>query len=209
MVEAPLKAFTGENKGTVGLADDLFGIRPNEHVVYETVKAYLANQRQGNACTKTRSEVRGGRKKPWKQKGTGRARAGANNSPVWVHGGRAHGPKPRDFRMEIPKKIRRLALRSALSDRAREGRLVVVESLGVTEGKTREIAGFLKASDLAGQSCLLVVAAYEEKLFRATRNVQRLATRVWDEVNAYDVVRNEWLLLTKEALAAMEAGAPR
>ncbi len=208
MVQAPLRTSSGETKGTVDLADDLFGIRPNEHVVYETVKAYLANQRQGNACTKTRSQVRGGRKKPWKQKGTGRARAGSNNSPVWVHGGRAHGPKPRDYRMEIPKKIRRLALRSALSDRAREGHLVVVESL-TASGKTREVAAFLKASELAGHSCLFVLGAYDEKVFRATRNLQRLEIRVWDELNAHDVVRAEWLVLTKDAVAAMEKGSPR
>ncbi len=209
MVQAPLKAFSGESKGTVGLADDLFGIRPNEHVVYEAVKAHLANQRQGNACTKTRSEVRGGRRKPWKQKGTGRARAGSNNSPVWVHGGRAHGPKPRDYRMEIPKKIRRLALRSALSDRAREGRVLVVETLAVGEGKTRAVVAFLKASELAGKSCLMVVGAYDEKVFRATRNVPRLETRVWDELNAHDVVRSEWLVLTKDAVSAMAEGAQR
>jgi large subunit ribosomal protein L4 len=208
MADAPLKTFNGDSKGTVGLDAALFGIRPNEHVVYETVKAHLANQRQGNACTKTRSEVRGGRRKPWKQKGTGRARAGANNSPVWVHGGRAHGPKPRDYRMEIPKKIRRLALRSALSDRAREGRVLVVEALDLAEGKTREVAAFLKASDIAGKSCLLVVGAFDERVFRATRNVPRLETRVWDELNAHDVVRSEWLVLTKDALAAME-GARR
>lgn len=209
MVEAPLRTFSGESRGTVGLADGVFGIRPNEHVVYESVKAYLANQRQGTASTKTRREVRGGRRKPWRQKGTGRARAGANNAPLWIHGGRAHGPKPRDYRMEIPKKVRRLALRSALSDRAREGRLVVIESLGLAAPKTREVVGFLKANDLAGKSCLLVAAGYDEGLFRAARNVPRVSVRTWDEVNAYDVVRAEWLVIAKDALASMEEGLSR
>jgi large subunit ribosomal protein L4 len=209
MADAPLKTIAGESRGTVGLADDLFGIRPNEHVVYETVKAYLANQRQGNACTKTRSEVRGGRRKPWKQKGTGRARAGANNSPVWVRGGRAHGPKPRDYRMEIPKKIRRLALRSALSDRASTGHVVVVEALALAEAKTRAVAAFLKANGLDGQSCLVVVSSYDESVHRAARNIPRVTVRVWDELNAHDVVRSEWFLITKDALAAMQEGAAR
>ncbi len=207
--EAPVKTWGGEERGRVSLADRLFGVRPNGHVVYETVKAYLANQRQGTAKTKTRSEVHGGTKKPWKQKGTGRARAGTVTSPLWRHGGRIFGPRPRDYRMEIPKKIRRLALRSALSDRAKDGRVLVLESLDLREAKTKEMAAFLAANELAGKSCLLVVDAFDERVARAARNIPRLSVRVWDELNAHDVVRNEWLVITKSALEAMEKGAAR
>jgi large subunit ribosomal protein L4 len=205
--DAPVKTWSGEEHGRVSLAEEVFGVRPNGHVVYETVKAYLANQRQGTAKAKTRAEVRGGTRKPWRQKGTGRARAGTVTSPLWRHGGRIFGPRPRDYRMEIPKKIRRLALKSALSDRAQDGRILVLESLDLREAKTKEVAAFLKANELGGKSCLLVVEAYDEKVARAARNIPRLSVRVWDELNAHDVVRSEWLVITKSALEAMQRGA--
>lgn len=204
--EAPLKTWSGEEHGRVSLAEEVFGVRPNGHAVYETVKAYLANQRQGTAKAKTRSEVRGGTKKPWRQKGTGRARAGTVTSPLWRHGGRIFGPRPRDYRMEIPKKIRRLALRSALSDRAHDGRILVLESLELREAKTKQMAAFLKANDLAGKSCLLVIDAFDERVIRAARNIPRLSVRVWDELNAHDIVRNEWVVITKSALEALQKG---
>lgn len=207
MAQAAVKTFQGESRGTVSLSDALFGIRPNEHVVYETVKAYLANQRQGTHKVKGRSEVSGGGTKPWKQKGTGRARSGSNTSPLWVRGGSAFGPRPRDYRIEIPKKIRRLALRSTLSDRAQESRVVVVEGFDLAEAKTRHVAAFLKSIDLAGKSCLIVVKGYDEKVARASRNIPRLAVRTWRSLSAYDVVRAEWLVITSDALAAMQEGA--
>jgi large subunit ribosomal protein L4 len=207
MAQAVLKSFQGESRGTVPLADALFGIRPNEHVVYETVKAYLANQRQGTHKVKGRSEVSGGGVKPWRQKGTGRARSGSNTSPLWVRGGSVFGPRPHSYRMEIPKKIRRLALRSALSDRAREERVVVVESVEATDAKTRTIAGFLKGQGLAGQSCLIVVNGYDEKVARAARNIPRLTVKTWRSLSAYDVVRSAWLVIARDALTAMEEQA--
>jgi len=207
MAQAAVKTFQGESRGTVSLSDALFGIRPNEHVVYETVKAYLANQRQGTHKVKGRAEVSGGGTKPWKQKGTGRARSGSNTSPLWVRGGSVFGPRPRDYRIEIPKKIRRLALRSTLSDRASESRVVVVEGFDLAEAKTRHVAGFLKSIDLAGKSCLIVVKGYDEKVARASRNIPRLAVRTWRSLSAYDVVRAEWLVITSDALAAMQEGA--
>jgi large subunit ribosomal protein L4 len=127
-----VRTFAGEDRGTITLADELFGIKPNEHVVYEVVKAYQANQRQGTHKVKGRAEVSGGGTKPWKQKGTGRARSGSNTSPLWVRGGSVFGPRPRSYKMEIPKKIRRLALRSALSDRANENHVIVVEAIDLS-----------------------------------------------------------------------------
>lgn len=209
MASAIVKSFKGESRGEVELADEIFGVRPNEHVVYETVKAYMANQRQGTHKTKTRSEVSGGRAKPWRQKGTGRARAGANTSPIWVRGGTAHGPRPRSYRQEIPKKARRLALRSALSDRAKNGKIVVLEDLDLPEAKTKAMAGLLGSLEIAGHSCLVVMREYDQKVDRASRNIPRLSVRVWKELGAYDVVRAEWLVITKDALSAMKEGAAK
>lgn len=204
MAKAIVKTFAGEDRGTITLADELFGIRPNEHVVYETVKAYQANQRQGTHKVKGRAEVSGGGTKPWKQKGTGRARAGSNTSPLFVRGGSIFGPRPRSYKMEIPKKIRRLALRSALSDRAKENRVIVLEAVDLAEPKTRLMAGFLKGAGLSQKSCLLVVGAYDEGIRRASRNIPRFEVRTSKELSAYDVVRAEWLVITREALVAMQ-----
>jgi large subunit ribosomal protein L4 len=206
MAKAMVRTFAGEDRGTITLADELFGIKPNEHVVYEVVKAYQANQRQGTHKVKGRAEVSGGGTKPWKQKGTGRARSGSNTSPLWVRGGSVFGPRPRSYKMEIPKKIRRLALRSALSDRANENHVIVVEAIDLSEPKTRLMAGFLKGLGLSDSSCLLVVGAYDEKIGRASRNIPRFAVRTSKELSAYDVVRAEWLVITREALAAMQDG---
>ena len=148
---------TGDEIGTVELPDSVFGIRPSHHAVYEVVRAHLANKRQGTACTKGRSEVNFGGRKPWRQKGTGRARAGSRRSPIWVGGGTIFGPKPRAYTLKVNRKLKLLALRSALSIRAREGRVTVVDDLLFDEPKTRRMAEVLSALQVNAQKCLLIL----------------------------------------------------
>ncbi len=157
MPTAILRDPQGGEKGKVELPSSIFDSKINRHVMWEVVKTYLTNQRQGTSQVKTRGMVSGGGRKPWRQKGTGRARSGTNRSNIWVGGARAFGPSPRDYHRDLPKKVRKLALRSALSVRAREGQITVLTDPGVTEGKTREIYGLLRSMDLAGTKTLLVL----------------------------------------------------
>ncbi len=205
MAEATLRTFEGQEKGTVTLPDAAFGIEPKEQAVYETVKALLANQRHGTSSTKTRHEVAGSTAKPWRQKGTGRARAGTRSSPLWVGGGRTHGPRPRDFSATVPKKVRRLALRSVLSDKARDGAIIVVESCPeMPEPKTRTFADFWKSVAKEGEKCLLVIGKYDENLFRSVGNLPRLFVTTANNLNTYDAINVKRIVFTSEALKMFE-----
>ncbi|RPJ46966.1 MAG: 50S ribosomal protein L4 [Candidatus Latescibacterota bacterium] len=205
MAEAMLQTFEGQEKGTVTLPDSAFGVEPKEQAVYEAVKGLLANQRHGTNSTKTRHEVSGSGSKPWRQKGTGRARSGTSTSPLWVGGGRIHGPRPRDYDMRIPKKIRRVALLSVLSDKAKEGRIVVIDALPRLEApKSKTFAEFWKRVAKDGEKCLLVVDSFDENVFKSVRNLPRLAVTTVGNLNAYEAIRVGRIVLTADALRAFE-----
>lgn len=172
--------------------------------VHDTVVAYLANQRTGTACTKTAGEVAGTNRKPWRQKGTGRARAGSFQSPLWRGGGVVFGPRPRDFGRKVNVKTRQLALRRALSERLRAGDVVVVEELPLTTPKTRELVGVLAGLDLTGRTVLLCGAADQRQLQLASRNLPEVAFTTGEALNTYQVLRYDKLLFTRPAFAKVE-----
>ncbi|MEK6813116.1 MAG: 50S ribosomal protein L4 [Nitrospirota bacterium] len=204
MAVAKIVDQKGKEKGSLDLPEVLFGVTPKSAVLHDVVVATLSNRRQGTHATKTKGLVSGGGKKPWKQKGTGRARAGSIRSPLWVGGGTVFGPQPRSYRSATPKKIGRLALRMALSARANEGRLRIVDSLSVQEAKTREVVAILKTLGLAGQSVLLVTAANDPLLVRAARNIPAVQVREAASINAHDVLASELLLMTPESVERLK-----
>ena len=203
-MNAKMYAGDGSEKGTAALPDDLFAQQVHEHVLWLSVKRHLGNQRQGTAKVKTRGEVSGGGRKPWRQKGTGRARSGSNTSPLWPGGGRAFGPKPRSYRTDLPKSQRRRALISALSLKAGENAVAVLESLSFSEPKTREMAATLKKLGLADKRTLLVLKSADENVVRSCRNLPNLRTTLADQVNPYDLMNCEVLLLTRDSLDRMK-----
>lgn len=191
----------GVNSGKIDLPDDVFGVTAKRHVLYEAVRSYLTNQRQGTRSTKGRSEVKASGRKPWRQKGLGRARSGSAASPIWVGGGVAHGPKPYAYRWRLPKKSRRLALKAALSMKARQGDLKIVESLGVSEPKTKLVMELMKLLGVADRKCLFVLPAKVDDMVRGTNNIQGVRTAVAKDVNAYDVLDADVVVIDKEAVA--------
>lgn len=204
MPAAKLFTHTGEAKGEMQLPVATFGVEPNQHVMWEAVRNYLANQRHGTAKVKGRSEISGGGRKPWRQKGTGRARSGSNRSPIWVGGGRVFGPTPRSYAYTLPKGIRRLALRSALSEKARTGEVRIVADFSLREQKTREVARVLKSLELGDQRCLLVLPEHDPGLALAARNLPRLSTRVYRLLNAYEVLHADCVLIMESAVPKIE-----
>lgn len=205
MVTAALYDATGTRQGEVELPEAVFGITPNVPVVHEVLTWQLARRRLGTHSTRTRGEVRGGGRKPWRQKGTGRARHGSRRSPLWVGGGITFGPKPRDYASPLPRRVRRLAVRSVLADRAREGRLTVVDALPLAEGRTRELAGFLARLGLAGRKVLLVTERHDPVAVRAAANLPGVTVLTARTLNVHDLVTHPDVVLTREALAAVAA----
>ena len=201
-------SVSGAKAGSVDAPDDLFAIEPNNAVMHQVVTAQLAHRRAGTHSTKTRAEVSGGGAKPWRQKGTGRARHGSSRSPIWSGGGIAHGPKPRDYTQKTPKKMVRLALCSALSDRAAGGRVKVVDDWGIDEPKTKRALDALEALGLrtAGERpprVLLVLDRAEHAAWKSFRNLgDRIQIALPDELNAYDVLVSDWLVFSKATLQA-------
>ena len=192
---------TGE---TVKLSADIFGIEPNEHILHRAVRIYLDNQRQGTAKVKNRREVRGGGKKPFKQKHTGMARQGSSRSPVNVGGGSIFGPQPRDYSNSLPSGMHRLARKSALSAKAREGQIRIVEDFTFAAPKTREMATLLAALGLDGTKTLLLTPASDGNVVRSGRNIPRLAVMVADKASTYDFLNNGVLLIQKSAVEVLE-----
>lgn len=190
----------GTSVGKVDVPDEVFNVKAKKHLLHEAVRSFLANQRQGTASTKGRSEVKASGRKPWRQKGLGRARAGTVASPIWVGGGVAHGPKPRDYYFTLPKKARRLAIKAALSLKMREGGVKVVDSLDVSEPKTKEAIKLLRALGVEGEKCLLVVPEKREGLLRATGNLRRVRTTIAKDVNIYDILNAERIVIDKDAI---------
>lgn len=193
----------GQAVGEIELSDTVFGAKVNEALLHDAVVTYLHNQRQGNASTKTRSEVRGGGRKPWRQKGTGRARHGSIRSPIWVGGGVTFGPKPRDFRKAMPKKARRAALRSALTSKVNDGSLIVLDELKMAEPKTKDMAAMLSRFD-GERKPLIVLAEQDRNVELSTRNLPGADTARARDINVYQVLNHNKVLLTRDAIAVLE-----
>jgi large subunit ribosomal protein L4 len=193
----------GKDLGTVELPAALFDGEVNEHLIWEAVHIYLQNQRQGNAASKNKSAVSGGGRKPWKQKGTGRARAGSNTSPLWPGGGVAFGPKPHDFSARMNQKARRNALIGALTVRAREGRVFVVAPPALNEPKTKPVADYLKAIGLTGAKVLWVTDRTGETMLKSARNLARLETVESASLHPYALMNSETLVLTEDGLKSL------
>jgi len=201
MAKTQVLTLSGQVAGEVELPAGVFDYPVKGHLLYESVLQYRANQRRGTASTKTRGEVSGSNRKPWRQKGTGRARAGSIRSPLWRKGGTVFGPKPRDYGFEIPKQAKKNALRAALSLRQRENRLLILDELNVREPKTKEAAKFLKAFQL--DSALIVDRNDNKNLFQALRNVPAAKAIDVNQLSAYDVLRFKWLVLSQRALVSL------
>ena len=195
--------MTGKQTGTLELSADVFGIEPNQTVLHSAVVNYLANQRQGTQSTKTRTEVSGGGKKPWRQKGTGHARQGSTRAPQWTHGGIALGPKPRSYRFVLPKKMRRLALKSAFSSKVAADDMLVLDSLAMDEYKTKTIVSMLAALG-ADKKVLLVLPEKNEKVVCSARNIPGVKTALVNTLNVYDVLNADKFIVVKDAVAQME-----
>ena len=200
-----IKNLYGKSAGELEVKFALIENGRGTQAVHDTVTAYRAAQRSGTACTKTAGEVTGTNKKPWKQKGTGRARAGSFQSPLWVGGGVVFGPKPRDFTKKISKKTKALALRKALSERLKLGDIVVVEDIQLASPKTKEFVKVIKALDLKGTTLVISSDAENKNLTLAARNVDKITLTTSDSLNTYDVLRPDKLLFTKSAFEKVEA----
>lgn len=181
------------------LADEVFGIEPNDHAIYLTVKAYLANQRQGTHKAKERAEVRGGGKKPWRQKGRGGARAGTTRSPLWVGGGTIFGPRPRDYSQKVTKKTKELAKRSALSYKVKDNQLMVVEDFNFDSPKTKQFAEILSSLKINGKKVLLLTDGKQENVYKSGRNIEKVFVKEAQSASTYDLLNNQLLLLQKSA----------
>jgi large subunit ribosomal protein L4 len=189
---------------TKRLSKKVFGIEPNNHAIYQDVRAYMTNRRQGTAATKTRAAARGGGRKPWRQKGRGTARAGTNRSPLWVGGGVTFGPSPHDYSIRLPKKIKRLARRSALTVKAREDAIRLVESFSIESGKTKDMYNILKGLELDSKKTLMLIPEVDSQTVQACRNIPNLQVRIAENVSTYDILNCSTLLIQENALAKLE-----
>ncbi|MBR1659754.1 MAG: 50S ribosomal protein L4 [Oscillospiraceae bacterium] len=204
MPKAVVYDMSGTKTGEIELSEAVFGIEPNESVLHDAVKNYLANQRQGTQSALTKGEVSFTTRKPWRQKGTGRARAGYYGSPVWTHGGVAFAPKPRDYSYRLNKKVKRLALRSALSAKAAAEEIIVVDGMKMDEIKTKTFNSLLGKLGAAGKSVLVVTAGPDENVVKSARNIAGVETAMATVLNPYIVLKNSKLVLAKDALEKIE-----
>ena len=195
--------MAGAEVGTVELNDSIFGIEPNTAVVHEVVKNHLANCRQGTQSALTRAEVSGGGKKPWRQKGTGHARQGSTRAPQWTHGGIVFAPKPRSYSYVLNKKVKRLAMKSALSAKAAAGEIIVIDSIKMDSIKTKDFRAFLNAVKADGKS-LVFTPAKDEIVVKSARNIPGVETSMANLINVYDILKAKYLVLDKEALTVIE-----
>ncbi|MBQ6332173.1 MAG: 50S ribosomal protein L4 [Clostridia bacterium] len=202
MPNVALYDIKGQNIGDIALSENVFGQPVNTAVMHEVVVAHLANCRQGTQSAKTRSEVSGGGKKPWRQKGTGRARQGSTRSPQWRHGGVVFAPKPRDYTIRVNKKVKRLAMKSALSSKVEENEVIVFDALNIEAPKTKEMVKVLKAVDV--NKALIVLADKDEAVERASANIQGVKTTLVGTLNVYEILKYEKLILTKASVEKIE-----
>lgn len=202
MPKVALYNMEGANVGEIELSDAIFASEVNKNVLHQVVVNYLANQRQGTQSTKTRTEVRGGGIKPWRQKGTGRARQGSIRSPQWTGGGVALGPKPRDYRFSVNKKVRKLAFKSALAAKAQADEIIVIDGLKMDEIKTAKIASMLKA--LNADKALIVTAENDTNIYKSARNIKNVSVSYVDVLNTYEILKHDKFVVAKEAIAKIE-----
>jgi len=204
MLEVEVKDRNNNTVGKVSLRDEIFGVNAKPGVIHEAVVNFLANQRQGTHATKTRGLVRGGGKKPWKQKHTGRARAGSNRSPLWRTGGTVFGPQPRDYSYRLPRTVKKLALMAAIFEKLGGGEVVIIDNLAIDKPKTGEMSEILKNLGLTGKSVVVVLSEKNDSVALSARNIPGVrVTRAMD-LNTYDVIANNMLLMTKEAALRLE-----
>lgn len=203
MPKVALFNIEGKQIGDLELEDSIFGVEVNEALLHQVVKNHLANRRQGTAATKGRALVRGGGRKPWRQKGTGRARVGSIRSPLWVGGGVTFGPTPRSHSFSIPKKARRAALKSALSAKVRDGELIVVDQLTIDQPKTKAMATILAALE-ANVKSLIVLADWDNNVELSTRNLANAMVAKSTGLNVYDLLNHDKVVITKDAVAKLE-----
>jgi len=195
--------MAGGSAGTIDLKDEIFGIIPNQDAVHAVVKNYLANQRQGTQSAKTRGEVRGGGKKPFRQKGTGRHRQGSSTDPTQVGGGVVFAPKPRDYRYTLPKKLRRLAMKSALSSKVAEDEIIVLDALSFAEPKTKEMVKVLD-NIKSSKKALIVMAEKDENIIRSASNIPGIRTALVTTMNVYEIINHTSFIVTKDAINKIE-----
>jgi large subunit ribosomal protein L4 len=195
--------MAGQEVGTMVLADSVFGAEINAAVLHAAVRAYLLNQRQGTQSTLTRTEVSGGGRKPWRQKGTGRARQGSTRAPQWTHGGIALGPKPRSYRTDMNKKTKRVALFSALSAKVAEGKLIIVDDIACTEYKTKTMVNMLKALNVDNRA-LIVLDAVNPFTVKSCANIERVETTLATTINVYEIMKADKMVITAAAVKKLE-----
>ncbi len=193
----------GENVGQIELRDDVFGIEISEPTLHQAVVTYLAAQRQGNHATKTRAMVKGGGKKPWRQKGTGHARVGSTRSPLWRKGGVTFGPQPRSYRMAMPKRLRRLAMKSALTAKVQAGDLIVLDTLSIDQPKTKAITTLLSNLKIA-KKALVITQQPDQNVHLSARNIPGVKTMFAEALNVYDILLADKLVITKDAVGKVE-----
>ncbi len=202
MTELSLRNIKGKEIGEVSLRDNIFNAKINKYLVYQIIKCYLARKRRGTASTKNRSEVRGGGAKPWKQKGTGRARAGTNNSPIWTGGGIVFGPAPRDYSFSLPKKMKIAALKSALSDKLKNKEIIIIDKLSLEENKTKKMVEILKNLQ-AFKKPLIIIEKEDNGIALSVRNIKGAKVLPVSKINTYDLVSQKKIIITKKALERM------
>lgn len=195
--------INGQNVGEIELCDSIFNVEVNEHVLYEAVKCQLANRRQGTQSAKTRAEVRGGGRKPWKQKDTGRARQGSTRSVQWVGGGVAFAPKPRSYKYTLPKKVRRLAMKCALSSKVQNNEIIVLDALTMDAPKTKEFVAILN-NIKASRKALVVTAEKNENVIKSARNIEGVQTALVNTLNVYDILNHDTFVITTDAVKKVE-----
>ena len=196
--------MTGNEVSNIELSNAIFGITPNVPAMHTMVVNYLANQRQGTQSTLTRTEVSGGGRKPWRQKGTGHARQGSTRAPQWTHGGIALGPKPRTYRFTVNKKLKRLAMKSALSSKVLSGDMIVLDAIAMNEYKTKDIVKMLKAVGAEGQKALIVMPEVDSKVIKSASNIPGVKTALVNTINVYDILNYDKFVVVKDAVAKIE-----
>lgn len=203
MPKVAIYNVSGQQVSEIELSENVFGIEVSEHAMYEVVKNQLANKRQGTQSAKTRAEVRGGGRKPWKQKGTGRARVGSIRSPLWVGGGTVFAPKPRDYSYTIPKKVRRLAMKSALTSKVNSNELIVLDELKLDAPKTKEMVNILKNLNV-DKKALIVMGEKSEAVIKSAKNIPGVQTALVNTINVYDILKYDKFIITKDAVQKVE-----
>lgn len=203
MPKVAIYNISGDPVGEIELSDDVFGIEVNEYVLHEVVKNQLANRRQGTQSTKTRAEVRGGGRKPWRQKGTGRARVGSIRSPLWIGGGVTFAPKPRDYSYRLPKRVRKLAMKSALTSKVNNNEFIVLDELNIQIPKTRDMSNILKNLNV-DKKALIIMDEKNEAVIKSARNIPGIKTALVNTLNVYDILKYDKFIITKDAVQKVE-----